>query len=227
MSGWTDWIFGNLPPQPQHPASRGALLGAGYQGMPDTRQTITDERTNPHTTEFMRQGPLGEGQVLTADAYKRYPPSMGSAPATDAEAASMGVSGALPYQTSNLGAGPEQESDNYRNSFQPNYHPSMQAVRNTPAPYQKFPVGPQMPSLGQDWNPQTDLPPITRPEGLFMPNDPRYRPMPSPSGPHPQQNAPDPRSYTVDQPNILNAAQPGTNLMSLPPQLQYLLGGSQ
>jgi hypothetical protein len=221
MASLYEMLFGNLPPPPRRPASRGALLGAGgYQDMPDTKQTITDERANPHTTEFMHQGPMGEGQALTADAYKQYPPSMGPAPATDAEAMSMATSGFMPYQTTNLGVGPEQESDNYRNSFQPNYHPSMQAVRNAPAPYQRFPVGPQLPFRGQDWDPQTDLPPITRPEGLFMPNDPRYRPMPSPSGPHPQQNAPDPRSYTLDAPNILNASQPTAGQA-----LQYLWGG--
>ena len=32
MTGWLDTLFGNLPPQPKRPPSRGAMLGmGGYQ----------------------------------------------------------------------------------------------------------------------------------------------------------------------------------------------------
>ena len=43
MSGWLDTLFGNLPPQPARPTSRGATFGAGYQDMP-TSTNIEDRR---------------------------------------------------------------------------------------------------------------------------------------------------------------------------------------
>jgi hypothetical protein len=50
MSGWLDTLFGNLPPQPKRPPSRGATFGAAYQDMP-TSQNI-DDRTVPGANVF-------------------------------------------------------------------------------------------------------------------------------------------------------------------------------
>jgi hypothetical protein len=44
MSGWWDSIFGNLPPMPSRPTSRGSTFGAAYQGMPSSAN-IEDRRT--------------------------------------------------------------------------------------------------------------------------------------------------------------------------------------
>jgi hypothetical protein len=63
MSGWQDWIFGNLPPSPgepigpkgvgsfpsgppARPTSRGATFGANYQALP-TSSHIDDRRQEP------------------------------------------------------------------------------------------------------------------------------------------------------------------------------------
>jgi hypothetical protein len=45
MTGWQDWIFGNLPPRPvRHPASHGSAFGMNYQPLPTSRN-IEDRRT--------------------------------------------------------------------------------------------------------------------------------------------------------------------------------------
>jgi hypothetical protein len=44
MASLWESLFGAATSRPQHPASRGALLGAGYQAMPDMRASLEDRR---------------------------------------------------------------------------------------------------------------------------------------------------------------------------------------
>ena len=67
MSGWEDWIFGNLPPMPARPTSRGSTFGANYQNLP-TSSHIDDRSDQPTDyAAFMRRAP---GMAST-----QYPPS--------------------------------------------------------------------------------------------------------------------------------------------------------
>ena len=68
MSGWLDWVFGNLPPPPRQPSSRGATFGANYQGLP-TSSRIDDRRQDPTDQAYwMKRAPSTLGsQVLSQD----------------------------------------------------------------------------------------------------------------------------------------------------------------
>ena len=70
MSGWTDWIFGNLPP-PARPSSRGALLGARYQNMPDMTAGIEDRRGGPDASPSTSLSPEA---ALNSQILSKYPP---------------------------------------------------------------------------------------------------------------------------------------------------------
>ena len=82
--GWWDSVFGP-PPQPAHPASRGALLGmGGYQQMP-TSQHIEDPqpvnyaaamKDTPSSTEYSASMPVGNPRPGWADSMLGAGPSL-------------------------------------------------------------------------------------------------------------------------------------------------------
>ena len=75
MSDWRDWIFGNLPPRPQQPTSRGALLGmGGYQNMPDMTAGIEDRRGDAPDPSNAPKPSLSPEAAANAQILSRYPP---------------------------------------------------------------------------------------------------------------------------------------------------------
>jgi hypothetical protein len=193
MAGWDDTLFGNLPPytaQPSgwwdslfgnpsrraaQPSSRGALLGANYQGLPDTRATITDRRQDPVDIANAMQNSSYNPAPYPAD---KYAPS---------------IAGVVPGQPTGVGydpmlnaantLDPNQPSDvaPYRPSFQQNWRPRPTGQ----APYQPSPVGPNLPRSGSApyTTSASDLPYIGS-HLPISPGDPGWTPPPSPSGPH-------------------------------------------
>ena len=78
MAGWWDSLFGSSTPQPAHPASRGALLGAAFQGMPSS-SNVEDRRTvgsysylpsRPHDRNFASTNPFSPFDPNTFDAER-------------------------------------------------------------------------------------------------------------------------------------------------------------
>jgi hypothetical protein len=177
---WQDWIFGNLPPRPQHPASRGALLGAGYQGMPDTR-IIDDRRQDPppDVAEAMRNAP----GALANENYWASP--MGGVNPF----AGHGV-GYDPMLNARWLADPSPstgDQGSYRDSYPQNMRPGLPAN----APYRRFPVGPNLPRGNGGWDTSAGMPydagtklPYIGPHLPISPGDPGWSTPPSPSGPH-------------------------------------------
>ena len=169
MSGWSDWIFGNLPPPPTHPASQGALLGmGGYQAM-SASPNIDDQRQAADYSWWMKNF------YPTDSSYS--PSALGAAPSPSAT---------LPGRDPMLDAGPmlaegatAEDVAPYRLSFPQNRRAQLQA------PYQRFEYGPNLPS------PST-------PSGLpyigshlpISPGDRGWTSPASPSGPHNQQGDP-------------------------------------
>jgi hypothetical protein len=192
MSGWSDWIFGNLPPQPQpaHPSSRGSLfgmkgssIGAGYQNLPDTRR-IVDRRQEPTDQAYWMtyfQAP--------PDEAASYPPSLGGGSAAPG-------GGGLPFDPTRTvaplvaGLNDDGSGAGYKPSFQPTYRPPY----TRQAPYRAWPTGPNLPLPG--YNPNSDLAPIG-PHLPISPGDPGWTPPPSPSGPHNPQGDPARPGYDI------------------------------
>ena len=179
MSGWTDWIFGNLPPMPARPTSRGALLGAGYQGMPDMNASIDDRRQDFPYAGLMQNAP----GVLSGSPYLSQPvsiPGNGSGSDFMPLAANM--------------VDPSQPADvaPYRPSFQQNWRPRPTGQ----APYQPSPTGPNLPRgpVGSSFDPEM---PYAGAHLPISPGDPGWTPPPSPSGPHNPQGDPPRPGYDL------------------------------
>ena len=207
MSDWRDWIFGNLPPRPQQPASRAAMPGLQpYQQMPDPKYSVTDARSNPfdHAAEM---------KDSTASA-RNYTPSM------------AGGTGLPAWSDPMLDAGPtlsEGASDPntfapYKTSFKPNWRPppSRQAPYNpfpsgTDEPFGTGAMGPNLPRgpTGTSVDPEM---PYMGPHLPISPGDPGWTSPPSPSGPHNPQGDPSRPGY--DSPEMpMNASQPSYQQM--------------
>ena len=221
MSGWQDWIFGNLPPPPARPTSRAAMPGLQpYQQMPDAKSTITDQRSDPidYATEMRKEYP----------GTRNYAPSISgganqawSDPMLDAgQTLSEGIStfGPNPY-------------DFYKDSFKQNWKPS---PYNRPAPYNPFrlpapygdeffgtgQMGPNLPRGPQGTSVDPEMPYM----GAHLPispGDPGWTPPPSQSGPHNPQGDPDRPGYgSPVMPMDLSSA-PGVNASQ--PSYQQLI----
>ena len=155
MSGWSDWIFGNLPPMPSRPASRGATFGANYQAMPDARR-IEDRRQDTPGYSFWLRRSVGDAVANT------YPSSFLEPPNPQVGAGRDPMLDAGPLVQGNI-----PDTASYKPSFQPN----MRTQGPIPAPYRPTTVGPNLPP-----------PPIAHLP--ITPGDPGWTPPPSPSGPH-------------------------------------------
>ena len=194
MSGWEDWIFGNLPPMPARPTSRAAMPGLQpYQQMPDPKYSVTDERGQTDQAYWMKNytDPSNKG---------KYQPSFsGSGNTGPTMSMSDPMLDAGP--TLSEGAFDPNTYDPYKTSFKPNWRPPP----SRQAPYNSFPSGadfrwgagamgpnlprgptgtsvdPEMPYMGQH------LP--------ISPGDPGWTPPPSLSGPHNPQGDPDRPGY--------------------------------
>ena len=174
-SGWWDTIFGNPSRRAAQPSSRGPLLGANYQALPDMRAAITDRRRDPVDIANAMQN----SSYASADDYA---PSIG---------------GVVPGQTKGAGfdpmlnapiGDPSQPADvaPYALSFQQNWRPSPTGQ----APYRPSPVGPNLPRPGPEYTTSpSDLPYIGS-HLPISPGDPGWTPPPSPSGPHNRQGDP-------------------------------------
>ena len=169
MSGWEDWIFGNLPPPspPARPTSTGAPFGAGAQAMP-VSQNIDDRRSQgPDYRVDLRKAPGNWG----------------------------GEGGFIP---SDVGGGAGHWQDNAFGGYDPLLaSPLITAGRNVRQG--PVPTGPYAPSYQQNLPPaQSDLTlqgprtgfttsndvPYIGPHLPISPGDPGWTSPPSPSGPH-------------------------------------------
>jgi hypothetical protein len=200
MSGWSDWIFGNLPPPPKHPASRGALLGANSRAMPDARATVTDERQLPFDHAYwMTQAPSTADSQFLGES-KVYRPSMqfNSARSNESDSMLLAANTLDPNQPADVAP--------YQPSFQPNWRPPASVPAQPP--YRNFPVGPIIPR-GYDPSAPYDAGgyqasgyqlPYIGPHLPISPGDPGWTPPPSPSGPHNLQG--DPARPGYDRPGF-------------------------
>jgi hypothetical protein len=209
VSSWQDWIFGNLPPpytaQPSgwwdtlvgnpsrraaQPSSRGALLGASYQGMPDTRATITDRRQEPppDIASAMQNSTYDPAPYL-ADKYS--PSIAGVAPGQFGG----GFDDPMVYAAND----PHLWTDNGQGSYRASFPQNWRSPVPTQAPYQNFPVGPNLPRgpVGTSVDPQM---PYAGAHLPISPGDPGWTPPPSPSGPHNPQGDPPRPGY--DRPSF-------------------------
>jgi hypothetical protein len=208
---WYNTIFGNLPPQPIHPASRGATFGANYQALPDTRLTIEDQRPDapPDIAAAMRHGFYDPNPPdYWAD---KYAPSLANAsrgPGFDP----MLYAANDPHFWTDDGQG------SYRASFPQNWRSPVP----TQAPYRNSPVGPNLPRspVGTSVDPEM---PYMGAHLPISPGDPGWTPPPSPSGPHNPQG-------DLTRPGYDNPAQMPQSAISpqqLQNALQYWQGGAQ
>jgi hypothetical protein len=196
MASWLESIFGNLPPPPARPTSRGALLGAGgYQQMPDTKSTIEDRRQDYPHAELMRDLPPSEYDPYGHYYSEEQKNSTVRPSDVDQLLYSPGYAG---------GWGDASSVAPYKPSFQQSWKPPV----SPQAPYLDPKMGPQlpqnMPRAGSAAGPgdYTDsdiysasyLPPI----GAHLPiapGDRGWTPLPSPSGPHNQGGDPNRPGY--------------------------------
>ena len=201
MSGWSDWIFGNLPPMPARPSSRGALLGARYQGMPDAKASITDRRQDFPYAGLMQNAP----GVVGNSPYSAQPVSMPG-----------DGSGSDPMMLAANTLDPNQPSDvaPYTPSFQQNWRPPPTGQ----APYRPSPVGPNLPRgpVGSSFDPEM---PYAGAHLPISPGDPGWTPPPSPSGPHNRQG--DPARPGYDRPGFSMGAASQFTPQQLQSALQY------
>jgi hypothetical protein len=183
--GWWDSIFGypDRPNNQRQPSSRGSMLGLAYQGLPDAKAKITDQRHD----DIYRIKMADDARSTDWDEGWRTRPYDPSLP--DAAASGRVID---PSET----VGPLFPSDDegaYKPSFQQNWRPRY----SRQAPYLDPRMGPQteqnMSRAGQAAGPDdlTDsnryaanyLPPI--PEHLpWAPGERGWATPPSLSGPH-------------------------------------------
>lgn len=164
MASLYEMIFGNMPPQqPAHPPSRGALLGARYQGLPDTTAGIEDRRSEgPDYTIGMRKH-----RATATDAASEYWPS-GIPGSADPWGGGQFSGGYDPLVASPLIATRGLRGNtpgDYVPSFPPNLRPPRQP---------SFPRGSNLPSSSSD----SDLPYIGS-HLPWTPGDPGWTPPPS------------------------------------------------
>jgi hypothetical protein len=183
MSGWSDWIFGNLPPMPARPASRGAMPGLQpYQQMPDPRASVTDERGQPADQAFWMKNFYDQSN------RGNYTPSL-----SDVKPGSAQVTPWDPTQSVAPLAAGNNDPGPYNPSFQQNWRPRYSGQ----APYKRFPMGPNLPArpTGTSVDPQM---PYMGPHLPISPGDPGWTTPPSLSGPH--NPGGDPARPGYDQP---------------------------
>ena len=211
MSGWLDTLFGNLPPQPARPTSRGALLGmGGYQQMPDAKASITDVRNAPESdyAAALRQAAVAGGSDVSNYAP---PPAPGA--------------GRPGWSDPMLDAGPtlsqgasDPDTYDYKTSFKPNWRPS---PYNRPAPYNSFGgMGPNLPRGPQGTSVDPEMPYL----GAHLPispGDPGWTPPPSPSGPHNRAGDPSRPGYDSPEAPMDFSSAPGVNASQ--PSYQQLI----
>ena len=211
-SGWWDSLFGEPQRYARQPQSRGALLGAGYQGMPTTKSTITDERNQPADQAFWMRNyynPSNEGKYQPSIAGMHGDPGAGIWDPTES--------------ISQLQSDDDGSDQGYKPSFQQGWRPRATGQ----APYQPSPVlhnsygdniGPMGPNL-----PRGPTGTSVDPEMPYMgqhlpisPGDPGWTPPPSLSGPH--NRAGDPARPGYDSPEMPMdlSSIPGMTLNSVP-----------
>src|SRR5260370_41772373 len=108
---------------PQHPASRGALLGANYQAMPDTKASIDDRRRDFPYSGLMQNAP----GVVGNSPYLAQPVSM---PGPGSDPMMLAANTLDPNQPSDVAP--------YMPSFQQNWRPAPTGQ----SPYRASPNGP-------------------------------------------------------------------------------------
>ena len=213
MSGWTDWIFGNLPPMPAHPSSRGALLGARYQAMPDMNASITDTRQEPFDNAYWMQRAPSTADSQYLGTQKVYRPSMQANSHNPSESDPMLLAANSPGLGG--GAAPSDVAP-YNLSFNSNFQPRATGQ----APYNSFGgMGPNRPAgpLGTSADPAM---PYMGAHLPISPGDPGWTPPPSPSGPH--NPGGDPARPGYDSPSMQMGAFSPQQIMNA---LQYWGGG--
>lgn len=148
---------GMIPPA--RPTSRGAMLGAGYQAMPDMTASIEDQRQADLNAALMAKASgvlggdflpsaLGGPQSLTS--ARGYDPMLDAA---------LQMESTVDYSPTDV------------SPYSPSYKTTWKPPRPTEAAYRPSPTGPDLPP--PQW---THLP--------ISPSDPGWTPPPSPSGPH-------------------------------------------
>ena len=206
MAGWWDSLFGSTP-SPAHPASRGALLGAGYQGMPDTRASITDIRKVPFDQAAWMRGGLSTADAALLNQQGVYKPSMHYPASFPTEVDPMTLAANAPSVTTDVGS----DIAPYKSSFQQNMPPP----RSVPAPYQRFPVGPNLPRGPTGTSVDPEMPYMGQ-HLPISPGDPGWTPPPSPSGPHNPGGDPARPGYGNPMMPMDLSSIPGTTLNSVP-----------
>lgn len=184
--GWWDTLFGGPERRARQPTSRGALLGAGYQGLP-TSPNIEDRRRDPFDLRrAMVDAPTTLGSQVTAE---EYPPSpIGGAPGATAVGGydPMLYAADDPHMWTDGG----DDTGPYEHSFNQNWR----APPSRDAPYRRFDTGPNLPRGQQGTSVDPEMPymgghlPIS-------PGDPGWTSPPSLSGPHNRQGDPDRPGY--------------------------------
>ena len=186
-------MFGSPERRAAQPQSRGALLGmGGFRDMPDTTQSITDERDAPTDQAFWMKNyyePSNEG---------KYMPSLsGVAP---------GSGQVTPWDptetTSSLVVDDDGTEAGYKPSFQQGWRPrpsGQAAYRPSPVLHNEYgdnigPMGPNLPRgpTGTSVDPEM---PYLGSHLPIAPGDPGWTPPPSLSGPHNRKGDPDRPGY--------------------------------
>ena len=190
-SGWWDTLFGNPSRRAAQPSSRGALLGMNYQGLPDTRATITDRRQEPVNIANAMQNSSYDPAPYPADKY------------------SPSIAGVVPGQPIGVGSDPMLLAANtldpsqladvapYQPSFQQNFRPrptGQAPYRPSPVLHNSYgdnigPMGPNIPRGPTGTSVDPEMPYIGS-HLPISPGDPGWTPPPSPSGPHNRQGDP-------------------------------------
>lgn len=185
--GLYEMLFGNLPPQPRHPSSRGAMLGAGgYQDMPDMKAAIEDQRNDPNYAWRMKYAPVTRGAL---DTY-------GTSPIGGVPLGSMDAPGADMMLYAGGMSNPQGYSPESVAPYSPSFKQGWKPPYSRQAPYQRFDIPGEErysgdnPTYGPSLPHQSNLPSEDWEHLPFAPGDPGWTPPPSPSGPHNRQGDP-------------------------------------
>ena len=207
MTGWLDTLFGNLPPQPKRPASRGAMPGLQpYQQMPDPKATVTDERGQTDQAFWMKN-------YYDQSNEGKYQPSMRGVDAGAPQTATWDPTQSVAPLV--VGLDNDWAGQGYKPSFQPNWRPpySRQApYRPSPVLHNSYgdnigPMGPNLPRgpVGTSQDPEM---PYLGPQYPPISPGPGWQVPPSVSGPHNPGGDPPRPGYDRPPEPMTAASQP-------------------
>src|SRR5215467_582043 len=180
MAGWMDWLFGSSTPMPARPTSIGALLGAGYQGLPSSSRIDDRRRDAPDYHYWMQQrseDPPNKPYLPEGYEWDRRP----------------GYDN-FPMAAATVSMDTPEDVAPYKSSFQPGFKPHHATIPLSSE------MGPNLPPGGVDYTSSRYSLPYMPPHLPISPGERGWTPPPSPSGPHNLQGDPPRPGY--DRPSF-------------------------